>query len=82
LERVESAKEWREKAENKRCKCGAGIEIRLYEPIEPVRPVLSHDFGIVITATFNNFLAFDELKERMRSEERERRARNRPLDSV
>ncbi len=37
---------------------------KIYEPIKPIGPVLSHNFGTVTTtARLGNFLAVDELKD-------------------
>ena len=70
MEGVESAEEGGEKAVNK----GISKELdRLWlsEPIEPIGPVLSHDFAIiVITTNLNDFLTIDELQQ-MRDKEKE-----------
>jgi hypothetical protein len=70
LEGIESTEKRRKKAEDK----GVSEERdrdSLCEPVKSIGPVLSHDFGIVITtASLHNPLAIDELKE-IRGKEKE-----------
>jgi hypothetical protein len=71
LDGVEGAKERREKAESEDVSDELDGD-SLYEPIEPIGPVLSHHLGIVFTrVALNHFLTVDELKRDERKGKRE-----------